>query len=110
MNNDENIILLNTKRLGRCHNYNHSINNNNDNPIPPHFNYEKQLCKDIDLVSETFLLQLFHSAILIGNAIKKLIESFNYQSLLLLLSYHFDIQRSEEENKQQLKSTTNTVF
>lgn len=52
MNNDENIILLNTKRLGRCHNYNHSINNNNDNPIPPHFNYEKQLCKDIDLVSE----------------------------------------------------------
>jgi hypothetical protein len=104
LNNDENIILLNTKRLGRCHNYNHSINNNNDNPIPPHFNYEKQLCKDIDLVSETFLLQLFHSAILIGNAIKKL------QSLLLLLSYHFDIQRSEEENKQQLKSTTNTVF
>jgi hypothetical protein len=103
LNNDENIILLNTKRLGRCHNYNHSINNNNDNPIPPHFNYEKQLCKDIDLVSETFLLQLFHSAILIGNAIKKL------QSLLLLLSY-FDIQRSEEENKQQLKSTTNTVF
>ena len=52
MNNDENIILLNTKRLGRCHNYNCSINNNNDNPIPPHFNYEKQLCKDIDLVSE----------------------------------------------------------
>jgi hypothetical protein len=52
LNNDENIILLNTKRLGRCHNYNHSINNNNDNPIPPHFNYEKQLCKDIDLVSE----------------------------------------------------------
>ncbi|HZD82793.1 MAG TPA: hypothetical protein VE076_07955 [Nitrososphaeraceae archaeon] len=48
MNNDENIILLNMKRLGRYYNYNHSINNNNDNSIPPHFNDEKQLCKDID--------------------------------------------------------------
>ena len=36
------------KRLGRYYNYNHSINNNNDNSIPPHFNDEKQLCKDID--------------------------------------------------------------
>jgi hypothetical protein len=38
--------MLNTKRLGRYHNYNHSINNNNDNPIPPHFSELASLYKD----------------------------------------------------------------
>jgi hypothetical protein len=40
--------LLNTKRLGRYHNYNHSVNNNTDNHTSPHFSDLAQIYKDIN--------------------------------------------------------------
>jgi hypothetical protein len=40
--------LVNTKRLGRYHNYNHPTKNNNDDPVHTHSSDIAQLYKDIN--------------------------------------------------------------
>ena len=116
MNNDENIILLNTKRLGRCHNYNHSINNNNDNPIPPHFNYEKQLCKDIDLVSERSRdkegEQVKRSYFFLRIAVVVKTTTKNRMSLIIMMmKTHEEGEEKQEEQTGEITTTiVNTVF
>ncbi len=67
------IVLLETKRLGRYHNYDHSINNNNDDSYPPHFSDVAQLYKGI---SQKSLLD-WNKPLFEGNSLHKVFANAN---------------------------------